>query len=489
MMDRQVRRLGITFLALFVVLFVQVNYVHVFAADELANNPANRRLLFQEYNVRRGAILARDRVTVLAESRATEDRLRFLRTYPGGERYGHITGYYSWLYGRGGIERSYNDYLAGRAAELLPQTLVDEILNRPKRGATIVTTIDPRLQEVAAEALGSSKGAVVALDPRTGDVLALASNPTFDPAPLAVHDGETVRSTWKRLNDDPENPMLSNAAQELFPPGSTFKLVTLAAALESGMTPGTTFPNPPELDLPQTTNTLQNFGGSRCFGGAPRITLAQALLVSCNVTFGELGLELGAERLVNQAAAFGFNQQVAFDIPFAEGSMPPPEAFEEDLPGVAYSAIGQQSVASNPLSMAMIVSAIANGGVLMRPRLVAEIRDPEGRVLKRLDPEPFSQPVSLQTATQMRDMMVAVVDRGTATAAQIPGVKVAGKTGTAQHGGQNPHAWFVAFAPADAPRIAVAVVVLNGGDLGSEATGGRIAAPIAKAVIEAELGG
>jgi len=327
------------------------------------------------------------------------------------------------------------------------------------------------------------------MDPRSGAILAMASTPSFDPSPLASHDPSVVHAAWDRLNADPSKPFVSKASQQLFPPGSTFKLVTTAAALENGMTPGTKFDNPPFLKLPQTNNTLSNFGGEHCLGGVPQITLAQALQVSCNVVFGEIGLKLGAEKLVAQAQRFGFDGNVPFDnLPFAEGQIPPASQFAQDLPGVAYSAIGQQSVGANPLQMALIASAIANGGVEMRPRLVAQIRDPSGRVVQSYGPTVYSRPISALTAQEMTAMMVAVVNAGTGTAAQIPGIQVAGKTGTAQHPGGNPHAWFDCFAPAQNPQIAVAVVILDGGSLGSEATGGHVAAPIAKAIIQAALG-
>ena len=488
-MDRQVRWLAMAFVALFVVLFAQVNYLQVFGASGLANNPANRRLLLQEYNVHRGDILARDRRTVLAESEPTRGKFKYQRGYPEGDLYGHITGYYSILFGRSGLEASENDYLAGRAPELLPQNLVDEILGRDKRGASVVTTIDPALQKLAAERLGSLPGAVVALEPRTGDVLAMVGNPSFDPTELASHSLKREQRAWKSLNGDPGKPLVSRAAQEVFPPGSTFKIVTAAAALENGMTPETRFPNPPELDLPQTTHVLNNIGGGQCPGGS-EITLAVALQFSCNVVWGEVGLELGAERLVRQAKRFGFDGDVPFEVAFAEGQIPPAGEFEDALPAVAFSAIGQQSVAANPLQMALVAGAIANGGTQMRPRLVHEVRDPSGRILKTFEPQPYGQPISAGTAGALTQMMVAVVEAGTATTAQIPGVQVAGKTGTAQTvDGRDPHAWFVSFAPADDPQIVVAVVVLNGGSLGSDATGGVVAAPIAKALMESALTG
>lgn len=486
-MDRQIRTLAFAFLALFLLLFLQTNYIQVFAADRLAGNPANIRLLLEEFGVNRGEILARDEQTVLARSKATNGRFKYLRIYPQGALYSQITGFQSVLLGRTDLEASMNDWLTGRASELLPQNLVDEILGRDRRGATVVTTIDAKLQKVAKQALGSLPGGVVALDPRTGDILAMVANPSYDPNRLASHNLDQARQAWKQLNGDPVKPLLSRASQELFPPGSTFKLVTASAALENGMTPNTMFPNPPQLDLPQTTHNLSNFGGEHCLGGAPQLTLAQALQVSCNVVFGEIGLKLGAEKLVAQAERFGFDQHIPFDIPFAEGQIPQASSFKDALPAVAFSAIGQQSVTANPLQMALVAEAIANKGVEMRPRLVSEIRDPSGRVVKTFGPVPFGQPISATTAAEMTAMMEAVVQQGTGTAAQIPGIQVAGKTGTAQTVSGNPHAWFVSFAPANDPRIVVAVVVLNGGSLGSDATGGRVAAPIAKAIMQAAL--
>jgi len=489
MMDRQIRRLALAFLALFVVLFAQANYLQVFAASRLANNPANQRVLLEEYSVDRGEILARDGQTVLARSRLTQGKFKYLRVYPNGTLYAGITGYYSIVFGRYGLEASENGFLAGRASELLPQNLVDEILGRPKRGATVVTTISAKLQQVAQRALGSLPGAVVALDPRTGEVLAMVANPSYDPNPLASHDPSVVRQAREALLRAPGKPLLSRATQELFPPGSTFKLVTASAALENGMQPSTSFPNPPALLLPNSTAVLHNFGGEHCLGGAPSLTLAQALTVSCNVVFGEIGLRLGAAKLVEQARRFGFDQDIPFELPFASGTIPEVSAFKGALSFVATSAIGQQDVLANPMQMALVGAAIANGGVEMVPHVVKEIRDADGRVVKDVQPSVFGQPISARTSAELTAVMVSVVNSGTGTAAQIPGIQVAGKTGTAETPSGKPHAWFVSFAPANNPRMVVAVVVLNGGDLGSDATGGAVAAPIAKAIIQAAIRG
>jgi peptidoglycan glycosyltransferase len=493
-MDRLIRRLGGAMLALFVLLLAQVTYIQVVASERLADNPANAtRQLIAEYRVDRGSIVAADGRTELALSRKSPGELKYQRHYPRGSLYADLTGYYSIIFGRSELEQSYNTYLSGDAPELIPQTLIDQVLGRPKRGATVVTTIDPAIQRAAAQALGNLPGGVVAIDPHTGDVKAIVANPTYDPNELASQDPKQVRAAWDRLTSDPDKPLLSRAIDELYPPGSTFKLVTAAAALENGFGPDSTWPNPPVLDLPQTTATLENFGGEHCLGGTSQLTLAQALTISCNVVFGQVGLRLGAAKLAAQAHAFGFapdasSGDVPFDIPFQEGVFPDASYFADRLPAVALSAIGQDNVAANPMQMALVASAIANGGSEMRPRLVSEIRDPSGQVVKTFSPEVFGQPVSAQTAIQLTQMMVSVVQSGTGTAAQIPGVEVAGKTGTAQHGeGLPPHAWFVSFAPAQNPKIAVAVIVLDGGSLGSDATGGVVAAPIAKAVMEAAL--
>jgi peptidoglycan glycosyltransferase len=495
-MERQIRRLGVALMVLFVIAFAQVNYLQVFAADRIADDPANaQRQLIAEYKVDRGSILAADGTTVLASSRKSPGDLRFQRRYPHGELYAHETGFYSFVFGRTELEQAFNDFLAGDAPELLQQTLTDLILGRPKQGATIVTTLVPEIQEAAAAAAAAEAGdvAIAAIDPATGDVLALVSEPTYDPNLLASQDPKVVRDSWDELNEDPDKPLLSRASDELFPPGSTFKLVTASAALENGFGPDSLWPNPNELDLPLTDATIENFGGSTCSGGS-QITLADALRQSCNVVFGEVGLELGADALAEQAREYGFTAEpgedlVPFDIPWTSGVFPAPETFAEREPAVAISAIGQQDVAANPLQMALVAAAIGNGGVEMQPRLVTEARDPTGQVIAEFAPQEFSQPLSAANAAALTQMMVGVVESGTGTAAQIPGVTVAGKTGTAQHGeGANPHAWFVSFAPAEAPEVAVAVIVLDGGSLSSEATGGQLAAPIARAVLEAALG-
>jgi len=490
-MDRQIRKLAMGFLIMFAALAINLNYIQVIAADDIAGNNANKRLLIQEYDVRRGLILAADRQTVLARSEETGGELKYQRLYPQDPdlAYAHITGFYSFVFGRRELEHQWNDYLSARADELFPQRFIDEVLGRDQQGANLVTTIEPELQEAAARGLGGNEGAVAAIDPQTGDVLALVSTPTWDPNPVSSHDPREVRRAYRQLDPNaPDSPLVSRATDTFFPPGSSFKVVTAAAALENGLGPDTMLPNPTSYTPPQTTHDISNFGGGQCSGGS-QIDMVTAMTQSCNVYFAQLAVRVGPEALVEQANRFGFSEDIPFDIPFVEGEIPPVEGFEDDTPAVAQSGIGQRDVRTNVLHMALVAGTIGNQGTMMRPRLVHEIRDPKGRIIRQFAPEEYADPLSPENAQALTDMMVSVVESGTATGAQVPGTTVAGKTGTAQTAeGQNPHAWFIAFAPAEDPEIAVAVVVLNGGTLGSEATGGQLSAPIARELIDLYLG-
>jgi len=501
-MERRIRRLGIALVLLFAVLFAQLAYVQVFAADDIKNHPANfSRQLIAEYNVQRGKILSADGL-VLAESVPAPEgsRYRFERRYPQGDLYGYITGFYSRIYGRSALEQSMNSYLSGEAPELALSTFTDLFLGREKRGGNIFVTVDPNLQEVARSAMGANEGAVVAMDPRTGDILALYSTPGFDPSVLSSGSDAEMRQAWKRLNADPEKPLLALSHQELFLPGSSFKIVTASAGLENGFGPESQWPNPHRLTLPLTNEQLQNFGDDHCNGGSSQITMMEAFEESCNVTFAEIGLRVGAERLAAQARAYGLcgtlpperttcdRQLIDFELPFQNGRFPEPEYFEQNDPLLAFSAIGLDNDLVNPLQMALMASAVANGGEMPQPRIVSEVRDSQGRVAREFPVRTVRRAISGNSAAELTQMMIGVVNNGSGYRAAIPGIQVAGKTGTATNGeGRAPNAWFTAFAPAQAPRIAVSVIVLDGGNLGSEATGGQVAAPIARSVIEAYL--
>jgi penicillin-binding protein A len=501
-MERRIRRLGIALVLLFTVLFGQLAYVQVFAADDIKNNPANfSRQLIAEYNVQRGKILTTDGL-VLAESVAAPEgsRYRYERRYPQGDLYGYITGFYSRIYGRSALEQSMNSYLSGEAPELALSTFTDLFLGREKRGGNIFVTVEPNLQEVARTALGANEGAVVAMDPRTGDILALYSTPGFDPSVLSSGSDAEMRQAWKRLNADTDKPLLALSHQELFLPGSSFKIVTASAGLENGFGPQSPWPNPHRLTLPLTNEQLQNFGDDHCNGGSSQITMIEAFEESCNVTFAEVGLRVGAERLAAQARAYGLcgtlpperttcdRQLIDFELPFQNGRFPESEYFERNDPLLAFSAIGLDNDLVNPMQMALMASAVANGGEMPQPRIVSEVRDSQGRVAREFGVRTVRRAITGSTAATLTQMMIAVVNNGSGYRASIPGIQVAGKTGTATNGeGRAPNAWFTAFAPAQAPRIAVSVIVLDGGNLGSEATGGQVAAPIVRAVIEAYL--
>jgi len=313
-----------------------------------------------------------------------------------------------------------------------------------------------------------------------GDLCALARvlDRELDPSPLAAHSSRAVQDAFKVLNADPAKPMLARAYRERYAPGSTFKVITAATAIETGVaTPQTGFPSIRSLDLPQSDKVLRNFGGSVCGG-----SLAESFRRSCNTTFARLGLDLG-ERLVDGMAAFGIGENVPFDLPEARSGGPAAGTFERNKPSFANAAIGQGDVAVTPLQMAMVAAAIANRGVLMEPHVAREVRDPDGGVVRRIEPKEWKRAVSASTAAAVGRMMVDVVQAGTGRAAAVPGVSVAGKTGTAQAPGGPPHAWFIGYAPAEAPRFAVAVIVERGGDIGDEATGGRVAAPVAGQVL------
>ena len=479
-MDAQIRRLGLVLLAMFLALFVKLNDLQVVKAGRLANAPGNTRQATRDFSRERGVVQTADGA-IVAQSVSSDDDFERLRQYPEKELFAHVSGYFSFTYGTEGVERTYNSDLAGRSLAL--KKLSDVLADRVRTG-NVTLTVSKALQQVARDALGTRTGAVVALNPTDGAVLAMWSYPSFDPNPLAAHDQQAVQRTWEQLQGDRAKPLLPRAYRRSYAPGSTFKVVTAGAALERRTDlVGKSYPTLRELDLPQTDAILPNFGGNSC-GGA----VADLLRVSCNTGFAQLGMDMGAEALAAEADDFGFNSRPPLDLPaVARSTFPTAESFRQDQPGLAKSAIGQQDVAATPLQMALVAAGVANGGVVMKPHVMSEVRDDEGELVRSYRPEPWMTAMSAQNAAALRDMMVNVVNRGTAGRAAVPGVQVAAKTGTAQTVGDNSHAWLVAFAPAEAPRVAVAVIVESQPGLGDTVTGGRIAAPIAQAVLRAAL--
>jgi peptidoglycan glycosyltransferase len=478
-LNRPIRRVAFVTMLMFALLLANGTFLVLFRENALAANPANRRVRDAEFAQDRGSLLAANK-TEIATTKPSKDRFEFQRTYPQGRLYAAITGYYSYDHASTGLESTYNPQLAGTDDSLFVRRLVDAVTGRTPQGASVQTTIVPRVQRAAARALGSNKGAVVALDPKTGAVLALVTSPTYDPNGIASHDVEDADRAYKALARDLDRPLTNRAAREIYPPGSTFKLVTAAAALADGKNPNSTVASPDRLKLPGTSIFLPN--STNC--GGSRVTITQALRVSCNTAFANLGLQVGEDKLREQAVKFGFGQRHLRELSGAASQFPD----KLDDAQLALSSIGQFDVAASPLQMAMVSAAVANDGVLMEPYLVSMVQAPDLRPIQTHKPTVLSQAMSAEHARELQQMMVAVVTQGTGANAQIPGVEVGGKTGTAQSDPRRkPFAWFTCFAPAADPRVAVAVIIEDADVPRNDIGGGRLAAPIARAVMLAAL--
>ncbi|HEY0403983.1 MAG TPA: penicillin-binding transpeptidase domain-containing protein [Blastococcus sp.] len=476
-MNAPLRRVAISVLVLFTLLIVNVNYIQVVRADKLRENASNTRVLAAEYDRERGSIVVAG--TEVALSVPTEGRLKYLRQYPAKQLYAPVTGYYSLVYNRTGLERAENDLLSGSDPRLTLRRLADLFTGRDPAGGNVELTLDPAVQQAAMTGLDGVTGAVVALDPSTGAILGLASTPTYDPNQLSSHDPAAIRAYREQLTDD---QLTNQAISERYEPGSIFKVVVSAAALASGKyTPETPVPAPDLLTLPGTSTTMKNFGGESCNGGADQ-PLIDALTISCNTAFAQLGINLGEQRIRDMAAAFGIDDK-GFEMPLPVAPSKLGDIANDAQLGI--SSIGQQDVQLTPMQAAMIAAAVANRGALMKPYLVSQVQAPDLTVIDKTNPEKLGQPVSAEVAGQLTKMMTSVVQspNGTGRRARIDGVQVAGKTGTAENSADD-HSWFIGFAPADNPKIAVAVFVKNGGR-----TGGDISAPIARSVIQAYLNG
>ncbi len=480
-MNRQIRRLGIGLLVLYVALFVQLNVIQVLRANAYNEHPENTRAIIRDFSRPRGQILSAEGA-VLARSVPVDSPFKLQREYPEGELFAHVTGYFSLNAGADGVERTYNDALAGRTGERIEE-LGELLLGEPRTG-DVSLTIPADVQRVARDALGARRGSVVALDPRDGSVLALWSFPSYDPNLLSSVDLDAARDARERLLADEANPLLPRSYRETYFPGSTFKVVTAAAGLASGSVTTTSpvYPTSSAYVPPLTRQPIRNFGGGTCGGAFPAI-----LRVSCNTAFAQMGVDLGAETLVTKAEDFGFNDVPPLDLPaVVASSIGDVASFQQNTPVLAMTAIGQNAVRSSPLQMALVAAGVANGGDVMVPHVMREVRDNEGRVVASWEPISWTQAVRPDVAATLTEAMAEVVARGTATRLAVPGVATAGKTGTAQLGNGLSHAWIVGFAPVEAPRVAVAVIV-EAQPGANEQTGGRVAAPIAQAVLDAAL--
>jgi penicillin-binding protein A len=490
-MNAQVRRLFFVLSALFVALIAMTTY-WLWKAPDLEARQGNPQLIVQQLTIDRGKILAANGKTVFAGNRKvrkkTLGRTWYLRTYPTGELAARPVGYSTIERSRSGLEESMNDYLTGSNANLdtLFNNTLDKLKGITQRGNNVVTTIDANAQRVAQTALAGKCGAAVALDPTTGKVLVWASQPTYNPNLVEGHFNQISRVSAPCT---PAAPLLDRVSQGLFIPGSTFKVVTAAAALDSGrVKPTTTFTDRGYcIEYGKKVLNFADQSGPEVFG---TVTFSEALQHSINAVFCEVGKELGARAVLDQAKKFGFYEEPPIELPsdevtpsglYRNGRLYDPSDPNAVDPGRL--AFGQERLQATPLQMALVAAGVANGGTIMRPTLVDRVVAPNGKVIQRTDPDTWKEAMKPQTAAELTAMMTAVVTGGTGTAAQIPGIQVAGKTGTAETGraGQN-DTWFIAFAPAQSPKVAIAVALSN-----QSGTGGATAAPIAKQIMEALL--
>lgn len=483
-MTKELRRLSIVMLAMFLALFVSTSVIQVGQAANLANTPGNRRALYDSYEIQRGSIIVSG--TPIAQSVPSDDVYSWQREYVDAAMWAPVTGYMNpVLDAKTRIESTENSVLSGSDENQFFSRIDRALTGQVPRGSNVELSLDADVQRAAWDALGDQQGAVVAIEPSTGRILAMVSKPSFDTNTLAAHDPDAVNAAYEQLAADPTQPLTNRAIEgNLNPPGSTFKLVVASAALASGRyTPDSTFPNPASYTLPQSSSVVSNAGGGAC-GGGDTVTLATALRLSCNIPFAELAVELGDDAIREEAEKYGFNS--AFTMPLTSTPSTYPSTL--DAPQTALSGFGQGQVRATPLQMAMVSAGIANGGVVMNPRMIDRVIEPNLSVGQEGSNSEYGRALESNIAAQMVTMMTANVQDGAASNARIDGVQVAGKTGTAENDARPYTLWFTGFAPADDPKVAVAVVVENGGGQGQNGSGNEIAAPIAKKVMEAVLG-
>ncbi|WP_309127182.1 penicillin-binding transpeptidase domain-containing protein [Microbacterium sp.] len=483
-MTKELRRLSFVILAMFLSLFVATSWIQVLGADQLSQNAANTRTRLDSYQIQRGAIIVDD--NAIASSVPSDDRYQYQRVYTDAAMWAPVTGYYNPALGSAtGIEKALNGDLSGTGSNAFFGEIERILSGQPQQGLSVELTLNAKAQRAAWEALQGLQGAVVAIEPSTGRILAMVSTPGFDTNKLAAHDSAAVNAEYDRLVEDPANPLYNRAiAGGLNPPGSTFKVVVAAAALASGeWTIDSTLPNPARYKLPGSTTQISNAWGGTC-GDGETTTIRQALELSCNIPMAELAVELGDKAIRETAEKFGFNSE--FEMPLKSTASSYPTSLDDAQ--TALTGFGQGQVTSTPLQMAMVAAGVANGGAVMKPRMVDRVIGDDFAVHHEFQDEAFDQAIDEDAAAALTEALVAGVDSGAATGARIDGVEVAGKTGTAQNGSRPHTLWFTGFAPADNPKVAVAVVVEDGGGKGQSGSGDGIAAPIAKKVIEAVLG-
>jgi cell division protein FtsI/penicillin-binding protein 2 len=485
--NKPLRRIAIFCGLLVMALLIRDNWLQYVKADALQSNEKNRRVSIERYAQPRGDIIV-DGKSITGSAKTSGSDFAYKRTYKDGPMWAPVTGYASQAFGASQIESLEDGILTGNDDRLFFRRTLDMITGKKKEGGNVVTTLNAAAQKAAYEGLKErGKGAVAAIDPSTGAILALASTPSYDPSAFAGNSTSTDTKAWQRLQKDknPDQPMLNRALRETYPPGSTFKVVTAAAALEHGLytdvDAATRSPLP--YTLPNTRTELKNEGSIPC----ENATLRVALRYSCNTVFGKIGADLGKDKMLETAEKFGFNSEQFTPVRSNASNFPE----KMDKPQTALSSIGQFETAATPLQMAMVASAVANDGTLMEPYMISELQAPNLDVIEKHTPKKMSEPLSKENAQKLQSIMETVVKEGTGTKAQISGVTVGGKTGTAQHGVDNsekPYAWFLSYAKtSEGSPVAVAVVVEDGSANRDDISGGGLAAPIAKSVMEAVI--
>ncbi|MER6847932.1 penicillin-binding protein 2 [Streptomyces flaveolus] len=485
-MNKPLRRIAIFCGLLVLTLLIRDNWLQYVQADELKNDEANRRVAIERYATPRGDIIVDGKA--ITGHATTEGDFKYKRTYRDGAMWAPVTGYVSQAYGATQLENIDDGILTGNDDRLFFRNTLDMLTGKKREGGNVVTTLSSAAQKAAYDGLKKQggKGAVAAIEPSTGKILALASYPSYDPSTIAG-GGEADGKAWNKIieKNNPDKPMLNRALREVYPPGSTFKVVTAAAALEHGKytSADEKTDSPLPWTMPGTTTPLPNEGDLPC----ENATLREALRVSCNTVFGKIGYDLGNDKMLETAKKFGFTEEQF--VPVRSSA----SVFSDDMNDsqVALSSIGQFNTAATPLQMAMVTSAIANNGTLMKPYMVDELQAPNLDTIEKTDPQEMSKPLSPENAQILQSMMETVVKDGTGTNAQIDGVTVGGKTGTAQHGvenSENPYAWFISYAKTDSGSpVAVAVVIEDENASRDDISGGGLAAPIAKSVMEAVI--
>lgn len=480
-MNGTLKRASVACLLMFGLLMININYLQAVKAEDLRTDGRNQRSFFARYETERGMITAGGQT--LAKSVDVGGTFRFQRKYTDGPVYAPVIGFFA-PESASGIEGAEDKYLDGTHPDLFVRRTVDLITSKPTRGAAVDLTLVPEAQKIAYQDMKQSgkRGAVVALDPKTGAILTMVSLPTFDPNTMAAPDKSKAATAYNKLDKNENKPLLNRAIDTTYAPGSTFKVVTSAAYLseDDSRDANTQVDAPDSLPLPGTTISLPNYHGESCGG---RASLVDALTISCNTAFANMGLEMGYDKLNEQAAKFGIGQPMAIPLSVAKSDIGP----DEGKAALAQTAIGQRSNQITPLQMAMVAAGVANEGKVMKPYLVNKIVSPDGDEIDSAKPQEIDEAITPEVAGELRQMMINVVQNGTGSAARLPGITVAGKTGTAETArGAASHAWFIAFAPAEDPKVAVAVFV-ESGSAGNDATGGAVAAPIAHDVMQAVL--